>query len=98
MHAAIPFATQNGALLHARFQRALLGRPTAGRANGVCTLKQVLAFIIEIAQGVRLQSICKDTEQKVAGEVSGRVSPEDCSPTRSKLFSAEIAQARDLDI
>jgi hypothetical protein len=97
MHAAVPFARQDSALVNDRFYQNCFGRLIAGRSSQVYALKQVPAFTIEIAEYISLQSIYEDAEQQLAGEVRGRVSPEDRSPTRSKLFGVEIAQTHGLD-
>jgi hypothetical protein len=75
-----------------------VGLNTICRGNLIRPLEQSLAFGIEIANRIGLQSISKDPEHQMAGEIWWRFFPEDRPPPRAKLFEIEIARARDLDL
>jgi hypothetical protein len=53
-------------------------------------------FGIKLAHRLGLQTIGEHRKQKMPGEVSWRVLPEACPPSRAQSFGVETAQARDL--
>jgi hypothetical protein len=53
-------------------------------------VKQALTLTVQVTETIGLEPVSHDPKQQVAGQVSGRPSPENCAPTVTKLADVEI--------